>query len=267
MSKGSEYSGKAWRVAVVSNHTERLTVLSGWLDQPGVSLDSYRVQSVEQCPDLGPGQHDVVVEWLDDSNSLKFEGLRKLARSVNYSAILMSAAYQVLPSEMAMNMPYPSQLVGFNPLGLWVGQRGVSVAQTTLVEPMLREQLSTFLDHVGAPYQWMMETPGMVMPRIYAMLANEAAFALQEGVASVEAIDRAMVLGTNYPMGPLAWADRVGLRTVYGILNHCWQTYREERYRPCLLLHRLMVSQQNFYGLSNDPVTAVPAALNQEPVG
>ena len=79
------------------------------------------------------------------------------------------------------------------------------------------------------------------------MLANEAAFAVQHGIATVKDIDTAMTLGTNYPMGPLAWADKVGLRVVYTILQYCWETYRDDRYRPSLLLYRLMGAGQTFY--------------------
>ena len=77
---------------------------------------------------------------------------------------------------------------------------------------------------------------GLVSARILAMIVNEAAFAVMEGVADPEDIDTAMKLGTNYPEGPLAWVDRVGADVFVGILNALQEEYGEERYRPCVLL-------------------------------
>ena len=74
------------------------------------------------------------------------------------------------------------------------------------------------------------------------MLVNEAISALMEGVASAEDIDNAMRHGTNYPEGPLAWGDAVGLDVVEAVLNHAYRVYREERYRPMLLLQQKVLA-------------------------
>ncbi len=76
----------------------------------------------------------------------------------------------------------------------------------------------------------------LVSMRNLAMIINEAAFALMEGVADPGDIDVAMKLGTNYPEGPLAWADRIGGDLVLAVLQGLYDEYQEERYRPCVLL-------------------------------
>ncbi|MBI4495028.1 MAG: 3-hydroxybutyryl-CoA dehydrogenase [Chloroflexi bacterium] len=76
--------------------------------------------------------------------------------------------------------------------------------------------------------------------RLVATLANEAALALQEGVASREDIDAAMKLGTAYPHGPLEWADQVGLPLVVRTLEALQQTVSPERYQPAQVLRRLV---------------------------
>jgi 3-hydroxybutyryl-CoA dehydrogenase len=81
---------------------------------------------------------------------------------------------------------------------------------------------------------------GGVLPRVVANLINEAAFALMEGVASAEDIDQAMQLGTNYPHGPLAWADKIGLDQVLGIIHALGLAYGADRYRPAPLLRQLV---------------------------
>jgi 3-hydroxybutyryl-CoA dehydrogenase len=75
-----------------------------------------------------------------------------------------------------------------------------------------------------------------VLGRIVCQLVNEAAFALREGVGSAEDIDAGMLLGLNYPHGPLGWADAIGLDHVLAVLDALADEYREERYRAAPLL-------------------------------
>jgi len=81
---------------------------------------------------------------------------------------------------------------------------------------------------------------GGVLERIVCQVINECAFALGEGVGSAEDIDTGMVLGLNYPRGPLAWADEIGLDHVLAVLDGLWEQYREERYRPAPALRGLV---------------------------
>jgi 3-hydroxybutyryl-CoA dehydrogenase len=79
-----------------------------------------------------------------------------------------------------------------------------------------------------------------VLGRIVCQVINECAFALGEGVGSAQDIDTGMVLGLNYPRGPLAWADEIGLDHVLAVLDGLCEEYREERYRPAPALARLV---------------------------
>jgi 3-hydroxyacyl-CoA dehydrogenase len=81
---------------------------------------------------------------------------------------------------------------------------------------------------------------GGVLERIVCQVINECAFALSEGVGSAQDIDTGMVLGLNYPRGPLAWADEIGLDNVLAVLDSLWEQYREERYRAAPELRRLV---------------------------
>ncbi|WP_312486082.1 3-hydroxyacyl-CoA dehydrogenase PaaH [Massilia timonae] len=82
------------------------------------------------------------------------------------------------------------------------------------------------------------DVPGMAVMRTVAMLANEAADAVNQGVCSAAAVDVAMQKGVNYPRGPLAWADAVGLRQVVAVLSNLGAAYGEDRYRVSPLLRR-----------------------------
>lgn len=80
----------------------------------------------------------------------------------------------------------------------------------------------------------------LVQMRVLAMLINEAAFAVMEGLAAPEDIDKAMMLGVNYPKGLLAWADEIGIGVVTLILDGLYREYQQERYRPCVQLKQMM---------------------------
>ena len=78
-----------------------------------------------------------------------------------------------------------------------------------------------------------------MLGRIVCQVINECAFALGEAWAPRD-IDTGMVLGLNYPRGPLAWADEIGLDQVLAVLDGLWEEYREERYRSAPELRRLV---------------------------
>lgn len=91
------------------------------------------------------------------------------------------------------------------------------------------------------------DAPGLVVMRTLALLANEAAEAVQFKIAAARDVDRAMRQGVNYPDGPLAWAERVGLGRIVTVLAHLQQVYGEERYRCSPLLRRTALSEASFF--------------------
>lgn len=82
------------------------------------------------------------------------------------------------------------------------------------------------------------DAPGFITSRLGIVLINEAIFALQEGLMSAEDIDTSMKLGYNFPMGPLALADFIGLDVVFAITQSLYQNYQDSKYRPCMLLRK-----------------------------
>lgn len=92
------------------------------------------------------------------------------------------------------------------------------------------------------------DVPGMAVMRTVAMLANEAADAVNQGVCSVQAVDTAMQKGVNYPRGPLAWADSIGLNAVMTVLDNLATTYGEDRYRISPLIQRKVATGAKFHG-------------------
>ncbi len=82
-----------------------------------------------------------------------------------------------------------------------------------------RSDAATLLEALGWKYQWAPDVPGMVTARIVAMIINEAYFGLGDGISSKAEIDIAMKLGTNYPLGPFEWAQKIGLVRICQLLK------------------------------------------------
>ncbi|MBT3204807.1 MAG: 3-hydroxyacyl-CoA dehydrogenase PaaC [Gammaproteobacteria bacterium] len=88
---------------------------------------------------------------------------------------------------------------------------------------------------------------GMCVMRTVCMLANEGADAVNQLVCSINAVDIAMKGGLNYPAGPLAWADSIGIENVLDVLDNLSQNYGEDRYRPSPLIVRKAAAGKSFY--------------------
>jgi 3-hydroxybutyryl-CoA dehydrogenase len=99
-----------------------------------------------------------------------------------------------------------------------------------------------FFATLGKHTVWVADAPGLVLGRIVCQVANEAAFALAQGVGSAADVDAGMIHGLNYPRGILDWADAIGLDHVLSVLDGLYEERREERYRASPLLRSLAVS-------------------------
>jgi 3-hydroxybutyryl-CoA dehydrogenase len=86
------------------------------------------------------------------------------------------------------------------------------------------------------------DVPGMIVMRTVCMLANEAADTVYQGVCSADAVDTAMQGGVNYPRGPMAWAEDIGIDRLVAVLDNMCGVYGEDRYRVSPLLRRKMFS-------------------------
>lgn len=109
------------------------------------------------------------------------------------------------------------------------------------------QQVVDLLAAAGITATPLADVPGLAVMRTVAMLANEGADAVLHGVGDVAGVDLAMCAGVNYPRGPLAWADQVGVARIEAALTNLQASYGEDRYRPSLLLRRLAAQGRAFY--------------------
>lgn len=103
------------------------------------------------------------------------------------------------------------------------------------------------LQAAGFAVSWMEDVPGLAVMRTVAMLANEAADAVHQGVATAADVDTAMRKGVNYPRGPLDWADSLGMETLYRVLRHLDAHYGGGRYRVSPRIAQQLWSRGRFH--------------------
>lgn len=123
----------------------------------------------------------------------------------------------------------------------------IALSRSALTSQEAFNDVVQCLDLVGIKVSEVVDSPALVVMRTVAMLANEAADAVLQGVATAEGVDTAMCFGLNYPKGPLAWADSVGVAEIETVLRHLQQSYGEDRYRPSLLVRRIALLEGGFH--------------------
>ena len=123
----------------------------------------------------------------------------------------------------------------------------IAVACSDQCAPAAYRAVVGLLQAAGFSVTRLDDVPGMAVMRTVAMLANEAADAVNQGVCSAAAADIAMQKGVNYPRGPLAWADAVGIEHIVRVLANLASSYGEDRYRVSPLLRRKQANGGRFH--------------------
>lgn len=122
----------------------------------------------------------------------------------------------------------------------------VAIAKADQATDHAASAAAGLLQAIGWKVTLIDDSPALVLMRTVAMLTNEAADTVLQGVASAIDIDRAMGFGVNYPRGPLAWGDQLGTARVNQTLKNLQAHYGEDRYRSSALLQRLAVTGRGF---------------------
>ncbi|MCS1351723.1 3-hydroxyacyl-CoA dehydrogenase family protein [Mechercharimyces sp. CAU 1602] len=165
--------------------------------------------------------------------------LRRVEEWIDPSVPIFSSALHVSATRIASWLKHPQRIYGFSPL-LMAEKKIMEVSRPMQAEEEGWEKGRVFWERMGMHVEVVGDEPGLVFPRTLALLVNEAALVLNEGIASREDIDRALCLGMNLPTGPLSWADRVGIDQVIWVLTGLVEELGDDRYRPTPLLRRMV---------------------------
>ncbi|MFT7055580.1 MAG: 3-hydroxybutyryl-CoA dehydrogenase [Candidatus Endobugula sp.] len=126
-------------------------------------------------------------------------------------------------------------LFGFNGLPTFLDR---SILEVSILNEENTLLLQGICKELGTDFEIIEDRVGMVSPRVIFMIINEAFFTLQEGTANRDDIDTGMKLGTNYPLGPFEWSERIGIQNIYETLEALYEDTKEERYKICPLLKK-----------------------------
>lgn len=211
----------------------------------GISTDIYLIEDILDALHTdtildNSTEADVIIEMHNESVSGKKKLLRALSLRVIPETIIISLVLTTSATQAASWVKNPQRFVGFGFLPPSSKNDLIEIAPALQTSKETLARAESFWKNLGLETVQVNDGPGLVRARIVCCFINEAVSALMEGVASAEDIDMAMRLGTNYPYGPLEWADHVGLDTVLGVMTGLFNEWGEDRYRPSPLLKRMV---------------------------
>ena len=179
---------------------------------------------------------DLVVEAATEKEAVKREIFKALCPVLNKDTILASNTSSISITRLAAATDRPEMFMGLhfmNPVPLMQLVeliRGIATNEETF------QKIKAFTEKLGKTTANAEDFPAFIVNRILLPMINEAVYTLYEGVGSVQAIDTAMKLGANHPMGPLELADFIGLDTCLSIMQVLYEGLADSKYRPCPLL-------------------------------
>ncbi len=185
---------------------------------------------------------DIVIEAIVENLDEKKKIFSALDEIVKKDAIFASNTSSLTMTQIAMFTHRPDQVVGlhfFNPVPV---MKLVEVVRTLITSDESFDRAFEFARSLGKEPIAARDNSGFIVNRLLVPYLLDAIRALEEGVGSVEDIDKGMQLGCGYPMGPFTLLDFVGLDTTYYIANIMFEEYRETRFAPPPLLKQMVTA-------------------------
>lgn len=194
-----------------------------------------------------PNDADIVIESTNFSDENKHKLIEEIDGKTDKSVPILTSSLCVSVSEQSTFCKSPERLIGIGLYNSISNTKRFEVAPSRISNDSILEKVKGFLNSVNIGFSIVPDRVGLVFPRILSMIINEATQVYDEKIASMEDIDLAMRLGTNYPFGPLKWADRIGIELIYNILLSLQRDFGDDRYRPHPRLKEMVNLKQKFY--------------------
>jgi len=182
------------------------------------------------------GQADLAIEAATENEEVKKSIFRALTPLLKADAILASNTSSISITRLASVTDRPERFIGLHFMNPVPIMKLVEIINGIATNKETYESAVVFAESLGKTTAMAEDFPAFIVNRILAPMINEAIYTLYEGVGTVDAIDIAMRLGANHPMGPLELGDFIGLDTVLSIMNVLHEGLADSKYRPCPLL-------------------------------
>ncbi|QKV20199.1 3-hydroxybutyryl-CoA dehydrogenase [Oricola thermophila] len=222
-------SGKAKIVESMSKAVE-----SGKLAKVDADEAAARITPVGTLDELA--DCDLVIEAASENEAVKRDIFSRLCPVLKPEAMLASNTSSISITRLAAATDRPERFMGIHFMNPVPRMKLVELVRGIATEDVTYEASKAYAHSLGKTTTMSEDFPAFIVNRILLPMINEAIYTLYEGVGSVEAIDTAMKLGANHPMGPLELADFIGLDTCLAIMQVLHDGLSDSKYRPCPLL-------------------------------
>jgi 3-hydroxybutyryl-CoA dehydrogenase len=189
---------------------------------------------------------DIIIEAVTEDLALKNEMFKTLDAVCPPHTIFASNTSSLTVADMAAATKRPDRVLGlhfFNPVPV---MKLVEVVRTIATSDDAYQTAFAFAQKIGKEPVEAKDTSGFIVNRLLVPYMLDAIRCLEQGLASIEDIDKSMQLGTGYPMGPFVLSDFVGIDTLYRIAEIMFEEFREPRFAPPPLLKRMVT--MGYYG-------------------
>jgi 3-hydroxybutyryl-CoA dehydrogenase len=183
---------------------------------------------------------DFAVEAVTEKEALKLDIFQKLDALVKPEAYLASNTSSIPITRIGSVTKRPEKVIGMHFMNPVPMMKLVEVIRGHATSEETFKVTAELIGNLDKEIAVSQDYPGFIVNRVLIPMINEAIFALYEGVATEEDIDKGMKLGTNQPMGPLTLADFIGLDTVLAIAEVLYDGFKDPKYRPCPLLVKMV---------------------------
>jgi 3-hydroxybutyryl-CoA dehydrogenase len=179
---------------------------------------------------------DLVIEAATEDEQVKRKVYRDLCPRLGPNTMLASNTSSISITRLAAATDRPEKFIGLHFMNPAPVMQLVEIIRGIATDDDTYGAAVELVKKVGKTPAQSEDFPAFIVNRILLPMINEAVYTLYEGVGSVEAIDTAMRLGANHPMGPLQLADFIGLDTALSVMQVLYEGLADSKYRPCPLL-------------------------------
>ena len=209
-------------------------VSRGMIDQAQMDAALARIKPAVELQDVGAT--DLAIEAATENEEVKKTIFRALSPHLAENTLLASNTSSISITRLASATDRPERFIGLHFMNPVPRMNLVEIIRGIATDAGTYEAAVSFARSLGKTTANAEDFPAFIVNRILVPMINEAIYTLYEGVGTVEAIDTAMKLGANHPMGPLELGDFIGLDTVLSIMNVLYDGLADSKYRPCPLL-------------------------------